>query len=118
MNKIAFYGSIYSEDYQAISALLKDWIGTDTLDIKIRLGGEEIVYETEELYLYCHNTTSSKESEPRFLLEGNMSGTLDEAKICLQGLLQKCRDKHINGHFEYVEVNEDGDEVSDQFFVQ
>ena len=55
MNKIAFYGSIYSGDYKIVASILKKWLLTDNLDIKIRLSGEEIVYDNEKIYLYCYN---------------------------------------------------------------
>jgi hypothetical protein len=55
---------------------------------------------------------------PSFLLEGNMSSTLDKAKVLLQQLQKLCKSQQINGSFEYVEVTEDGDEVSEQFYIQ
>lgn len=118
MNRIAFYGRIWSGDYKLIATVLGEWIKTENLDIKIRLGGEEIVYKDERIYLYCYNAATNEGVAPSFLLEGNMSVTLDEVKILLQKLLQLCKHQNIMSSFEYVEVTEDGGEVSDQFYVQ
>ncbi|MDY6785812.1 MAG: hypothetical protein SW833_25225 [Cyanobacteriota bacterium] len=118
MNKIAFYGSLESDNYKAIASVLKNWLKTEELDIKIRLGGEEIVYENEQLYLYCYNAVSNEGGVQSFLLEGNMSGSLDEAKALLQKLIKSCNNEYITGNFEYVEITEVGDEVSDQFYLK
>jgi hypothetical protein len=118
MNKIAFYGTIYSDDYNVVAAILKNWLKTEDLDIKIRLSGEEIVYETEEFYLYSYNSVTVEGVPPSFLLEGNMSGTLEEVKVLLQQLWQLCQEQNITSSFEYVEVTEDGDEISEQFYIE
>jgi hypothetical protein len=118
MNKIAFYGRIYSGDYQLVADLFKDWLKTEDLDIKIRLGGEEIVYEDEQIYLYCYNSASNETTAQNFLLEGNTSVSLDDVKLLLQELLQLCQAQNITSSFEYVEVTEDGDEVTDQFYIE
>ena len=117
MNRIAFYGSLWTNDYTVVADLIGKWVKTTNLDIKLRLSGEEIVYEDEHLYLYCYNAVSSEGIDPSFLLEGNMAGTLGEAKLMLQALAKLCTHHHVVGDFEYVEVNEDGDEVSEQFQV-
>ena len=118
MNKIAFYGRIYSGDYNVVAAILKDWLKTEDLDIKIRLNGEEIVYEAERIYLYCYNSVTNEGAAPNFLLEGNISGTLDEVKVLLEQLLQLYQEQNITTSFEYVEVTEDGDEVTEQFYIE
>ncbi len=118
MNRIALYGRIYSGDYKVVAAILGAWLKSEKLDIKIRLGGEEITYEDNRIYLYSYNGATGEGVPPNFLLEGNMSGTLDQAKTMLEQLLQLCKDQRIIGCFEYVEVTEDGDEISDQFYVE
>ncbi|WP_396147530.1 hypothetical protein [Flavobacterium sp.] len=117
MNKIAFYGSIYSGDYKIVASILKKWLLTDNLDIKIRLSGEEIVYDNEKIYLYCYNAVIDEGEEPSFLLEGNISQTLDQVKALLHQLLQLYREQDINSNFECVEINENGDELSEQCYL-
>ncbi|MBW4612006.1 MAG: hypothetical protein KME21_01740 [Desmonostoc vinosum HA7617-LM4] len=118
MNKIAFYGAINSGDYKVVAAIFKNWLKTEDLDIKIRLSGEEIVYENEQIYLYSYNSVTTEGVTPSFLLEGNMSKTLDEVKVLLQELWQLCQEQNISSSFEYVEVTEDGDEVTEQFYIE
>jgi hypothetical protein len=112
--KIALYGNIRSSNHTVISSLLTEWLGAQKLDVKVRLGGAELVYEDANTYVYCH----SEATGPLYLLEGHTTGTLDDAKALLQRLLQLCKKRSLVGRFEYVQVNEDGDEVSDQFTVE
>jgi hypothetical protein len=118
MNKIAFYGSIWSGNYKVVAAVLGKWTKTEDLNIKIRLGGEEIIYEDEQIYLYCYNAVTNEVTPSSFLLEGNISRTLDEAKLLLKQLLELCKAHQIVGSFEYVEVTEYGDEVSNEFYIK
>lgn len=71
------------------------WMQTDKLKLKIKLSADEIV-----------------------LLEGHLFGTLDETKTLLQRLLQLCKGRKISSRFDYARVNEDGDEISEQFHVK
>ena len=112
--KVALYGNIRSGKHEVVSRLLSEWLKTDKLDVKIRLGGSELTYKDAKLYVYCHSTAT----EPLYLLEGHTSGTLDDAKVLLQRLLQLCKQQKLVGRFEYVQVNEDGDELSAQFSVE
>ena len=117
MNRIAFYGSLWTGDYKAVVRLMGEWVKSPHLDIKLRISGEEISYEDERLYLYCYNAVSTEGIKPSFLIEGNMAMTLDKAKLMLQDLKKLCIKYHFESNFEYVEVNEDGDEISEQFHV-
>lgn len=114
MNKIAFQGLIHSGDFKAVSQLMGAWMQTEKLKLKIKLSADEIVYEDKKLYFYCH----SEMGEPLFLLEGHLFGTLDETKTLLQQLLQLCKGRKISSRFDYARVNEDGDEISEQFHVK
>jgi hypothetical protein len=114
MVKTAFQGLIHSGDLKAVSSLMAEWVKTEKLKLKVKLSGDEIVYEDNTLYFYCHSAMG----EPLFLLEGSLSGTLDEAKALLQQLLQLCKSRKIAASFDYAQVNEDGDEISDQFQVK
>ncbi|MEH2366556.1 hypothetical protein [Nostoc sp.] len=118
MDKIAFYGSIDSDDYEIVASILKKWLATDNLRIKIRIIGEEIIYENEKIYLYCYNEIIDEGEEASFLLNGNISETLEQVKELLQQLLQLCREQDINSSFQCVEVNENGDEVSEKLYIE
>ncbi|ATB30387.1 hypothetical protein [Melittangium boletus] len=114
MIKIAFQGLIHSGDFKTVSNLMTEWVQAEKLKLKVKLSGDEIVYEDEHIYFYCHSAMA----EPLFLLEGSLSGTLAQAKALLQRLLQLCNARKIASRFDYAQVNEDGDEISEQFHVQ
>jgi hypothetical protein len=117
MNRISFYGTIYSGDFEVVKRILEEWLEPEALKVKIRLSGEEITYETEEFYLYCHNALGSEGVTPYYLLEGNTSLGLDGTRDRLEALLSLCKSENVVGTFEYVEVNDDGDQVSEEFRV-
>jgi hypothetical protein len=114
MSKTAFQGLIHSGDFKVVSQLMGAWMQTEKLKLKIKLSADEIVYEDKKIYFYCHSAMG----EPLFLLEGHLAGTLDETKALLQRLLQLCKDRKITSRFDYAQVNEDGDEISEQFHVK
>jgi hypothetical protein len=111
MDRIAFYGNLETGDCEAVTLLLRDWLKTEQLDVKVGRVGLEIVYEVEGFYLYCHEAGSQPGQAPFYLLEGHLDGTLDVANARLKELARLCAERNIGCGFEYVQVNEDGDEV-------
>lgn len=116
MDTVSFHGSFETGNHELVAALLRDWVKARDIHVKIRLGGVEISHEDEVIYLYAHQA-SARGRAPFFLLEGHMLGTLAEANARLQALLRACRDRDIACRLEYVQVNEDWAEVSEQFVV-
>lgn len=116
MDRIAFYGNLKTSDSEAVTRLLRDWLGTDRLDTKVGRMGVEIVHEVEGFYLYC-NEADRPGMAPFYLLEGHLDGTLDTARARLMELARLCAERNIGRRFEYVQVNEVGDEVSEEYTV-
>ena len=113
MIKIVYHGLIHSGDFKAVSTVMAEWMKTEKLSLKIKLGGEEIVYEDEKSYFYCHCAMG----EPLFLLEGWMFQTLTEVEALLRQLMQLCKTRGIASRFDYAQVNDEGIEISDQFHM-
>ena len=118
MSHSAFYGRIYTDDVAVVTQILEQWITPESLRTKIRISGEEIEYDDGRLSFYCHNAAGSQGGNPNYLLEGQTSGSLDEIKEALQRLLEICRERDVTGTFEYVEVSEDGEELSEEFSIR
>jgi hypothetical protein len=118
VNRTAFYGRIFSGDPEVVTRLLETWIGREQLKVKVRLSGEEMQYEDERMSIYCQNAAGAQGGSPNYLLEGNTSATLGETGVMLQRLLDICRNAGVAATFEYVEVNEDGEEVSEEFYLR
>ncbi|PTL77621.1 hypothetical protein [Vitiosangium sp. GDMCC 1.1324] len=114
MDKIALHGSIGSGDPEVVSRLLASWMKTDKMDVRFRLQGAEIKYQDDKTELYSYNA----DEDPEYLLEGYLSGSLDDANASLKRLLQLCQKQGLDCRFEYVQENEDGEETSEQFFVE
>jgi hypothetical protein len=117
VNETAFYGLIYSGDPETVCKLLGKWLGTDVA-VKTRLLGEEIVHEGNDFYLYAHTAFHTAGEQRNFLFEGHTSYGLEETKQRLEQLVQLCKEEGVKCECEYVHVNQDGDEISDQFQVR
>lgn len=118
MSHSAFYGRIYTGDVEVATRVLEKWITPEQLRTKIRISGEEIEYDDGRLSFYCHTAAGSQGGTPNYLLEGQTSGSLDEIKEALQRLLEICREIDVTATFEYVEVSEDGEELSEEFSIR
>lgn len=118
MSHSAFYGRIYTGDVEVATRVLEKWITPEQLRTKIRISGEEIEYDDGRLSFYCHNAAGSQGGTPNYLLEGQTSASLDEIKEALQRLLEICREIDVTATFEYVEVSEDGEELSEEFSIR
>jgi hypothetical protein len=116
MNETAFYGLICSGDPETVRKLLGNWLGTDVA-LKIRLLGEEIVHEQNDFYLYAHTAFHTAGEQRNFLLEGHTKDGPEETKQRLEKLVQLCKAEGVKCECEYVQVDQDGNEISDQFQV-
>ncbi|GAA2851054.1 hypothetical protein GCM10010517_08610 [Streptosporangium fragile] len=110
MNQIDFRGTIDTNDDKLVAGLLRDWLKTDALHVKIRIFGEEMRYEDDTTYLYCYGL-----GNPPFLLEGHTGGTLDEAVAWLRQLKDLFADRGVTCLIDYEEVDEEGTSVSGEF---
>src|SRR5262249_6070896 len=106
-----FYGRISSSDIAVVRELLAAWLRTEMLSEKLKLSGEQLVYETEDVYVYSH----AADGGPYFLLEGHRSARLDETRFWLQQLFDACTVRGVSAALEYVAVDPDGHEISEQF---
>jgi hypothetical protein len=114
--RTAFYGTLYTADFEQVGKVLADWVQPGDLAIKVKLLNDEIVYDGPDLYFYCHSAQGSGGSEtPYYLLEGHASASLEDSRALLERLLEGCRDAQIECSIDYVTVDEDGDELSEQF---
>ncbi|WNG17150.1 hypothetical protein [Cystobacter fuscus] len=113
MNRIVITGVIGSADPEVVSRVLAAWLKQDKLNVRQRLQGAEIRYENGPWELFCYNNSEL----PEFLLEGTLAGTLKEAQASLKQLKQLCQQQKLSSQLEYVEENEDGEEISEQFSV-
>lgn len=117
--RTAFYGTLYTADFEQVSTVLSDWVQQGDLAVKIKLLTDEIVHDTPELYFYCHSAPEPDESGTAYyLLEGHTPASLEDARVTLQRLLEGCRAAQLECSLEYVAVNEDGDELSEQFTLE
>jgi hypothetical protein len=106
-----FYGRISSGDAAVVRALLQAWLCTDGLSEKLKLSGEQFVYEAEAIYVYSHAAAGMA----HFLLEGHRGAGLDETRAWLQQLSDACAARGVAATLEYVAVDQVGQEISDQY---
>ncbi|HEY5959798.1 MAG TPA: hypothetical protein VIV60_24760 [Polyangiaceae bacterium] len=118
MERIAYYGRIETGDQRLVAQLLRSW--TRTSDLREKLGnvGYEFVYEATGFYLFCHEAGTEAGIAPHFLLEGHIDGTLGQAQLLLQQLHRQCMHEHVRSSLEYVQVDDDGNELSEQAYIR
>ena len=83
--------------------------------MKIRLSGEELVYEDASHYVYSYNAVSIEGVGPSYLMEGHHEASLDETKELLQVLASACKDQAIERSFDYEEVDSDGEQIGEEY---
>jgi hypothetical protein len=113
--RTALYGTLYTADFELVGKVLSDWVQPGDLAVKIKLLGEEVVYDTPELYFYCHSAQAGGPGTAYYLLEGHASASLEDTRVMLERLQEICRSAQLECSLEYVAVSEDGDELSEQF---
>ncbi|MBZ4413222.1 hypothetical protein K8640_33885 [Myxococcus sp. XM-1-1-1] len=113
MDKFTFTGSFETDDAQVLSRLLQD--GFKIPEPRTRVGrvGVEMVSESDGFYLFCHEAATRPGNPPRYLLEGSMSGALSPTRDRLQRLATLARERKVSMDLEFVQVNEEGDELSE-----
>ena len=114
MTQTNFYGRIASGDIAVVRQLLQTWLGTDRLDEKVKLSGDQLVYEDDRVYMYA---SAAATRAPCFLLEGHRRAALDEVRPWLQRLMASCVACGVDATLEYVAVDDDGQEISEQYRV-
>ena len=114
MTQTNFYGRIASGDVAIVRQLLQTWLGTERLDEKVKLSGDQLVYEDDQVYVYA---SAAAGASPCFLLEGHRHAALDEVRLWLQRLLAGCVVRGVDATLEYVAVDDNGQEISEQYSV-
>lgn len=116
MDKIVVHGTIGSPDTDVVARLLASWmkVKADSLDVRIRLVGSEINYKNSAAELYCYSSTDY----PEFLLEASLATTLDDGGASVKRLFELCQKQGLSSRFNYVQEDEDGQEISEEFSVE
>lgn len=114
MSLTNFYGRLVTSDVATVRQLLQTWLGTERLAEKLKLSGDQLMYEDERVYVYA---SAAMAAVPAFLLEGHLVAGLDEARPWLQRLLTGCVARGVDAALEYVAVDGDGQEISEQHAV-
>jgi hypothetical protein len=117
MDTIAFYGSIATADSELASGVLREWLETTALDIKVGRIGVEIVFEDAGFYLYCYEAAAEPGQAASYLLEGHLEGALDEARARLERLVALFRARSVEARIDYVQVDENGDWLGEELSV-
>jgi hypothetical protein len=118
MDSVAIHATIYGAAHAPVVVLLAAWVGSGALDVKIRLGGVEIVYESERVSFYAQSAATEPEARPYFLVEGKIVAEYARAKRMLESLLEDARARGLECVLEYVQLDERGDEVGEPSYLR
>ncbi len=116
MNRTSFYGEIYTTDSEIVRSTLAEWLHADDLKTRVKIFGEHIVYEGDNIYVFAENSTQP--GQRNFLFQGHTGAGLDETRQKLGQLRDLFKARNIKSDFDYVVVNESGEEISEEFQVR
>ncbi|MFI5780504.1 hypothetical protein [Nocardia sp. NPDC051570] len=110
MSRTSFHGSFETSSPEAVEGVLRSWLSTDDLRMRLRRGWETH-YETEGFEVLCYEESPQTSSEG-FLLEGHIDGMVDAAASRLQELAEHCRNVKLEFTIDYEEVDLEGNPLS------
>lgn len=116
-NRTDFSGILHSGVSETVLSILGEWLKTEELNAKQRISGLEIVYEDKDIYVYCHEDSDKLNNQEKFILEGHTEFDPDQTRIILDRLFRLCQAAELRCVLEYVEVDEDGEEISEEFRI-
>ena len=114
---VSFSGQIESDDVEVIVAGLHAWLGSDALDVKVKLAGERVKFEDTRVQLTCYRSYTAHGSGPKFLIEGTVWDDLEPALQFLAALRSIFAAKSVAAELDYSEVDADGEPTGDDLPV-
>lgn len=116
-NRTDFSGILHSGASETVLSVLGEWLKTDDLNAKQRISGLEIVYEDKNIYMYCYEDSDKLRNQEKFILEGHAEFDPDQTRIILERLFRLCQAAEMRCVLEYVEVDEDGEEIGEELRI-
>jgi len=116
MNRTKFFGEAYTHDSELVRSVLAEWSGASNLEVRVKIFGDRVIYEDDTTYVYAEIGTEPGQQD--CLLQGHIVASLDDAKKRLQSLVDTFKAKGIATYLDLTEVNDAGDDVSDEFRVE
>lgn len=116
-NRTDFSGILHSGAAETILSILGEWLKTEDLNARQRISGLEITYEDKTIYVYCYEASDKSRNREKFILEGHTEFDPDQTRIILERLFRLCQAAELRCVLEYVEVDEDGEEISEEFRI-
>lgn len=111
---ISVTGVIETGELPVIENLLSSWLNKPgELEVRSRSIGGQVQYSDDTWDVSCYKTDEG----PRFYLSVTLQGTLEMAGASLKKLWHLCHQKGIPCQLDYIEQNEDGDDVGEEFSV-
>jgi hypothetical protein len=109
MEKYVLSGTIYQASHEAMDELMRAVLGD--LESRPRLYGYDILFETENLRLFCHTTNNDGKE---WTLNADFKGSLPDLTAFLARITQQLIDAGFNYAFGYVQIDEDGNEIGEE----
>jgi len=114
MIRTNFYGELLTKDSDLAREILEEWLDAD-LKVRVKILGDHIVYEDSQTYVFAESGVHP--GRETFLLQGHFDVGLDESREKLQRLHDLAKLRSIEMDADYMQVNEAGDEVSEEYHI-
>lgn len=109
MHQVRFEGTIETTDQGAIVDIISAWIGMPK--VRVRVIGEEIIYNDNGAFLRSHILTVGAESLPWHNFEGHLDSETGAAEKKLKELIAICGKHGYECDLEYSVYDESGQQV-------
>jgi|SRR5271157_1243878 len=116
MNRVKFFGEAYTHDSELVRSVLAKWSSATDLEVRVKIFGDRVTYEDDVTYVFAEIGTGPGQQD--CLLQGHLLTSLDDAKKRLQSLVDMSKARGVEAYVDFTEVNDTGDDVSNEFRVK
>lgn len=114
MKKRYLIGGYIEIEYQAFISLMKNMLTASKVRDRYAADVEKVIhYEDEKLYIYIY-----EDGHKGFLFDAELKGALEEAQDFINRFTEKLRNDNLVHQFEWYEVDENDNQIGEEFEVK
>lgn len=114
MKKRYLIGGIIEIEHQTFASLLKDILDSSKVRDRYASDIEKVIhYNSDDLDIYIY-----EDGEKDFLFDAELKGTIEDTQNFISTLTEKLRDLNCNHQFEWNEVDENNNQVGEEYEIR
>lgn len=116
MNRTRFYGEAYVHDSEIVRRAVAQWVAANDLTVRVKVFGDQVIYEDETVYIFAEIGTEVGQQD--CLLQGHLVAGLQAATERLRNLVNLFKQNAVEVYIDCMEVDDAGDEVSEEVRIK